>query len=298
MTHSSGAQQATATFEQNPFLPPLPVDWEDLGTRENQCPKCGCTYYRRFSISPTKIVHNERTHCACTMEDVNRIEEEARKYQEYRDEAAKRVLQKDLNRYFGEFDLLRDPDCKNMLLETYEPGHKSQEEALSFLKRFDGTGRRKICLQGHPGRGKTHLGIGVLRSLKDQGYMVLALKTIDVLNRLRQGYGKQKDTDKLTDLLVKVDCLLLDDIGVGNTTEWVEGKLYEIIDSRRVGKITVFTTNFTEEELEKRISPRVTSRVMDEKDGKVFYIQGYDRRRNTDLWADVGTDIKPQGGKI
>lgn len=118
------------------------------------------------------------------------------------------------------------------------------------------------------------------------------------MNRLRQGYGKQKDTDKLTDLLVKVDCLLLDDIGVGNTTEWVEGKLYEIIDSRRVGKITVFTTNFTEEELEKRISPRVTSRVMDEKDGKVFYIQGYDRRRNTDLWADVGTDINPQGGKI
>ncbi len=67
MTSSTGEAQASARHDKHsPFFDPLPYDWEDSGTRTCICPSCARTYYRRISISPTKIVHSERTHCDCT----------------------------------------------------------------------------------------------------------------------------------------------------------------------------------------------------------------------------------------
>ncbi|GAB5854832.1 hypothetical protein JMUB7535_26660 [Staphylococcus aureus] len=74
-----------------------------------------------------------------------------------------------------------------------------------------------------------------------------------LMDRIKATYNKNavETTDELVRLLSDIDLLVLDDMGVENT-EHTLNKLFSIVDNR-VGKNNIFTTNFSDKELNQNI---------------------------------------------
>jgi DNA replication protein DnaC len=179
--------------------------------------------------------------------------------------------------YFVQNNLLYDESHKHMTLESFRPGNPSQAEALVALKGFE-VGKDGICLYGDSGRGKTHLALGVAHQATKKGHIVLAIKSIDLLNRIKRTYDKKDDASEADIMfaLKNVDLLVIDEVGIEKTTEWVTAKFYEVIDSRHKRRSTIFTTNFTGNQLKEKEGMALVSRMWGT--GMRFEIQGKDWR--------------------
>lgn len=74
----------------------------------------------------------------------------------------------------------------------------------------------------------------------------------------------------------QVELLVLDDLGAGISTDWTADTLYRVVDERWARhRATIVSTNFTPEQLQQRIDPRVVSRLAS---GQVARLKGRDRR--------------------
>jgi DNA replication protein DnaC len=124
---------------------------------------------------------------------------------------------------------------------------------------------RGLVLWGTFGTGKTHLAAAVVRRRLSEGVIGLFIKTPALLNRMRATFDKDSTGPTAAELLAavkRVPLLVLDDLGVEKTTDWVLETLYEIVDSRYCdGLPLVITTNLTAPELRKQIGKRIASRL-------------------------------------
>lgn len=261
-------------------LTPLLEGYELVSEYLEKCLLCGEFFWRRISISPSNLVHNERTACSCVQESVP---EEYKKQERQRQRALIRSL-------FGGRNMLAQKGCQHMRFERYEPGHISQQKAFEFMRAWIPE-KGSICLAGLPGRGKTHLAISAAFEAEKVGYSVVALKTMDLLGRLRKCYQSENESDvAILELLKTIDVLVLDDIGVEKVTDWVAEKLYEIVDARYGAKATIYTTNLTGDEMSKKLSLAISSRVYGVE--TVLILEGNDRRlRKQDVWSDIGEEV-------
>jgi DNA replication protein DnaC len=74
----------------------------------------------------------------------------------------------------------------------------------------------------------------------------------------------------------RVELLALDDLGAGISTDWTADTLYRLVDERWARhRATIVTTNFTPDQLEQKLDPRVVSRLAS---GRVVRLKGRDRR--------------------
>jgi len=73
----------------------------------------------------------------------------------------------------------------------------------------------------------------------------------------------QAETEKeIIDYHNKIPFLVLDDLGVGNWTDWARGVVYQLINKRYEDcKQTIITTNLTLAEVETKIDDRIASRI-------------------------------------
>ncbi len=220
---------------------------------------CGGVYYQRYFVDPTNTMHCERTPCQCMM-GIPQQRQEVKAKEKL--EQQKAYMERQSDYYFGAYDLLRDPVHAHMFLNKYKSEHPTHTHALEIFKEFT-VGQDSICLYGDSGRGKTHLAVGVAREAKRQGYSVLALKSIDLLNRIKKTYEtKNYDGEKeIMFILRNIDLLLIDDIGIEKSSEWAISKLYEAVDYRHKRKSTIFTTNFTGKQIKEKLGPAMVSRI-------------------------------------
>ena len=128
-----------------------------------------------------------------------------------------------------------------------------------------------LTLYGHPGVGKTHLAIGILKAAPMVGRYV----------------GWRAAQDRLTELmrtpeyhdywreLLEAPLLLVDDIGAQHDSEWSQSQIFKLIDHRYTQELpTIFTTNWQVDGL----SGRVGSRLRDRHNGQVIRIDAPDFR--------------------
>ncbi len=104
----------------------------------------------------------------------------------------------------------------------------------------------------------------------------------DLLLKIRLTFKENSEYTE-TDIIKEFtdeNMLILDDIGVEKSTEWVLQTLYTIIDRRnRNMKQTIFTSNYTIKGLKERIGERIASRIV-ELCGKnnILNLKGKDKR--------------------
>lgn len=127
-------------------------------------------------------------------------------------------------------------------------------------------GRNGLFITGPMGTGKTHLAAAIANQLMREGTAVICMTMIDLLERIRQTYEKQKpllpygtsepSEAKLLHKYKTVPLLIIDDMGKEPATKWAVSKIYAIINARYEAYLpTIITTNYTDSELVRRLTP-------------------------------------------
>ncbi|PTJ36424.1 DNA replication protein DnaC, partial [Staphylococcus simulans] len=109
---------------------------------------------------------------------------------------------------------------------------------------------------------KSHLAYAIAKAIKKEGYSVAFMHIPMLMERIKATYNRNaaETTDELVKLLSGIDLLVLDDVGVENT-EHTLNKLFSIVDNR-TGKNNIFTTNFSDKELNQNMNwQRINSRM-------------------------------------
>ena len=136
-----------------------------------------------------------------------------------------------------------------------------------------------LLIAGPVGTGKTHAAVAVCRELAfatdgTYGLSYRFCPTVQLLDKLRPG-GEEDAWDQMT----TVDLLVVDDLGTEKESEWVQERLFGLINHRYNHELaTVLTTNLMPEALQKGIGERSYSRIVGD-GATVVRIAGEDRRR-------------------
>lgn len=157
---------------------------------------------------------------------------------------------------FENFAAGRNRDRKNVL--------QAAKAYVSSFKLNNGHEQQGLNISGSVGAGKTHIAIAILRGVVQKGYSGLYYNMVDLLKDIRATYNNDSNLteDALLEKIHQPDLLVLDDLGAEKTTEWVNDRLYLIINRRyEACKPVVVTTNLDLAELSQKVGNRTVSRL-------------------------------------
>ena len=227
-----------------------------------QCPVCGDTGY---------VGEIVREHCECFNQAFY-----ARMYQ-------RMGLSESTSQSFEAFDL-------NLFSAEKLPGKSySQRELMNVIRKtceqyaesYPAVPVKDMLLMGQSGLGKTFLMHAMAKKLIQRGQNVLIISAYKFLEIARKAY-MSGNTDEL-DTLMDADVLMIDDMGVEPLMENITiPQWFNLINERQLrGKGTILSTNLMEDELRRRYTERIASRLMNNTQCRLVQFAGDDvRRRN------------------
>ena len=146
---------------------------------------------------------------------------------------------------------------------------KVSEACRRYAENFSETSTN-LLFQGGTGLGKTYLSACIARVVSSHGFSVCYDSAASALDN----YEKAKfnrDTEEGEAAAVRIkrmescDLMILDDLGTEMPTPMGQSALYTLVNSRLVnGKKTIISTNLTNDELSKRYSEQIASRILGE----------------------------------
>ena len=129
---------------------------------------------------------------------------------------------------------------------------------------------RNLLLRGESGLGKTYLSACIARSVAERGYSVC----YDTASTALEAFEKQKfsripeeaEAAALrAERMLSCDLMILDDLGTEMATPAAISALYTLINTRLSRSLhTVISTNCSDDELRRRYSPQICSRLFGE----------------------------------
>lgn len=154
-------------------------------------------------------------------------------------------------------DVYRNPDSKKKvsdackIIKTYLDDFEKQKEQGMGLFIWSRT----------KGSGKTRIAAGIANELM-KSYVVKFAVSLTILQEIKNTW--RRDTEysesRLLDALSTADVLIIDDFGVERPADWINDKLYQIINERYINrKVTIFTSNESLETLQ--YDDRITNRI-------------------------------------
>lgn len=142
---------------------------------------------------------------------------------------------------------------------------KAAELCRRFVSDFNHT-YKNIYFYGTVGTGKSFLSICCGSELLQMGYSVLYFSAADLFDRLSDSAFDYHSRDVWQDLnedLYTCDCLIIDDLGTELTNNFINTRLFTLINERHIRqKATIISTNLQLEEIQHRYSDRLFSRIM------------------------------------
>ncbi|NLV99139.1 MAG: ATP-binding protein [Clostridiaceae bacterium] len=200
----------------------------------------------------------------------------------------RRLFQKEMSGYlpipfqeganFANFNLnLFSDQAKEGELSARERMRELREVTVFYTRHFSQIQDQNLLFSGQTGTGKTFLMQSIGRELLDQGYSVLYVTSpiifewMKTMTKLRQSYnpdrGQYEEMELLTDALMSVDLLLLDDLGSEISASWtVESNTSDfltLLDTRLHKSLhSIIATNLSESDLRATYDKRTYSRLM------------------------------------
>lgn len=140
------------------------------------------------------------------------------------------------------------------------------ENVLKFCKNYaDDFSKHSesLVFSGETGLGKTHLSLAIAGKVIEKGYNVIYGSAQNLLNMLEdEKFGRSKFDYSVEQSFLNCDLLIIDDLGSEFSTQFTVSALYNIINSRLLErKPVIISTNYSIDEMEKKYSPRITSRI-------------------------------------
>lgn len=181
----------------------------------------------------------------------------------------------------------------NKIMSKVVPRRYVGAKITDFPASFKNLDQKKsLFLYGSQGTGKTHFMAALAKEMilntpplyrfhrfeRDFSYTPLFVSTPELLMKIRASYNRNDlSEEEILDRYSESDILMLDDLGAEKPTEWVLQTLYLIIDRRyRDMKRTIISSNYTLDQIAKRLDNRISSRIAGM--CEVIQIKGKDRR--------------------
>ncbi len=124
-----------------------------------------------------------------------------------------------------------------------------------------------LLFRGTTGLGKTFLSASIARVVSEKGYSVVydtAVSVMDVFETQKFDRGGE-NADEINSRVrryLSCDLLILDDLGTEMSTGFTASALYTIVNTRLLnGGKTIISTNLSPEEMRKRYTPQIVSRI-------------------------------------
>ena len=120
-----------------------------------------------------------------------------------------------------------------------------------------------LLFSGDTGLGKTFLSACIARAVADNGHSVVYETAGHLFGHLeRARFGGSEEDRRETEKYTACDLLILDDLGTEMGGQFVSASLYSLINDRILsGKPTIISTNLTVDEMSKRYSTQIASRL-------------------------------------
>lgn len=170
-------------------------------------------------------------------------------YNPFEDEAETTLRPKTLREYCGQ-DAIKDT------LSIYMQAASMRHEPLDH-----------ILLYGPPGLGKTFLSACIARVVSEHGFSVVYDTAVNIFAQFEtQKFSRDEDDTREardgTRRYLGCDLLILDDLGSEMTTPFVQSALYQLLNTRLTGgKRTIISTNLTPDDIRRRYTPQLASRL-------------------------------------
>ena len=116
---------------------------------------------------------------------------------------------------------------------------------------------------GGTGLGKTFLAACTARCMADRGYSVAYEPAAHLFSKLEQAkFSPNEENRRESAKFTECDLLILDDLGTEMPGQFVTAALYSLINDRLLlGKPMLITTNLNADEMGRRYSPQIASRI-------------------------------------
>ena len=140
------------------------------------------------------------------------------------------------------------------------------ERVLETCRRYALTFNQNagnLLFVGGTGLGKTFLSACIARVVADRGYSVIYETSAHLFSKLEQAkFSPNEDNRREAAKLNDCDLLIIDDLGTEMPGQFVTAALYTLLNDRLLaGKPMVVSTNLNVDEMGRRYSPQIASRL-------------------------------------
>ena len=120
-----------------------------------------------------------------------------------------------------------------------------------------------LMFVGGTGLGKTFLSACIARTVADRGFSVVYETAHHLFAKLEQAkFGGGEEAKREAEKYLQCDLLILDDLGTEMPGQFVTAALYSLLNDRLLEcKPMVISTNLNVDELARRYSPQIASRL-------------------------------------
>ena len=188
----------------------------------------------------------------------------------------------------GFASLIKEQRFDNFSLDYYASNQKFYERMKSnvellkeYVEIFSPSTSKSILMVGGTGLGKTHLSSAVAGGVIEKGFDVFYTGAIDLVSSFEVERFKSysNEPNEIIERSFESDLLIIDDLGTEIINQFSVSTIFNLVNDRLSRKKpTIISTNLSIEDIQKKYTDRITSRLLGE------YV----------LCLFVGTDVRAQ----
>ena len=165
---------------------------------------------------------------------------------------------------FDQFRLDYYPDAYDPKLGVSIRG--IMEKTFQTCRKYAHTFTEKsgnLLFSGDTGLGKTFLSACIARTVADRGYSVVYESAGHLFAKLeRAKFGGDENAREEIKKYSACDLLIIDDLGTEMPGQFITSALYTLVNDRLLaGKSMIISTNLNSDDLARRYSPQIASRL-------------------------------------